>query len=246
MQVWMRFSFFAAVLSLPLYAQSVYYLPQVVDGATPGGSLRTTIMLANSSAATASVTVSLFRDDGSPRQVMFPDLGAGSRFSVTLKPGGTRILQTDGSGDGSAGAATISSSAALGVSTVVSAYDPTGALVSESGAASSGANSAYVVPVDTTGGLNTGVAVYNPGATASALTLTLFDVNGVQQGSATATLAGGGHVSRLAGGDLFPDITDFQGTLAMAASTPVAAVSFRQNSAALSYTLLDAMPRTAL
>jgi hypothetical protein len=32
----------------------------------------------------------------------------------------------------------------------------------------------------------------------------------------------------------------------MAASAPVAAVTFRQNSAALSYTLLEAMPRTAL
>jgi len=246
MQVWIRFSFFAAVLSLPLYAQSVYYLPQIIDGATPGGSLRTTIILANSSAATAAVTISLSGDDGSARQVMFPDLGAGSRFSVTLKPGGTRILQTDGSGDGSAGAATISSSAALGVSTIVSAYDSTGALLSESGAASSGANAGYVIPVDTTGGLNMGIGVFNPGATASTLTLTLFDVNGVQMESATVTLGSGGHLSRLAGGDLFPDISDFQGTLAISASTPVAAVTFRQNSAALSYTLLDAMPRTAL
>jgi hypothetical protein len=68
MQVWMRFSFLAAVLSLPLCAQSVYHLPQVIDGVAPGGSLRTTIILAKSSATTANVIISLFRDDGSPRQ----------------------------------------------------------------------------------------------------------------------------------------------------------------------------------
>jgi hypothetical protein len=236
----------AAVLSMPLFAQSTYYLPQVIDGSAPGGSLRTTIILANSSATTANVTIALTRDDGSPRQVTFPDLGGGSQFSITLKPGAARILQTDGSGDGSAGAATISSSAALGVSTIVSAYDPTGVLLSESGAAGSSANSAYVIPVDSSGGLNTGIAVYNPGTKASTLTFTLFDSNGAKMASAAATLSAGGHLSRLAAGDLLPGVSDFQGTLALQASAPVAAATFRQNAAALSYTLLEAVPQTAL
>ena len=89
------------VASIPLCALTVCYLPQVIDGATAGGSLRSTIVLTNPSASSATVKMALTRDDGSPLTVNFPDLSSGSQFSVTLKPNGTRILQTDGSGDGS-------------------------------------------------------------------------------------------------------------------------------------------------
>jgi hypothetical protein len=74
-----------ASISVPLYAQPVYYLPQVIDGATAGGSLRSTIVLTNLSPSTATVKMALTRDDGSPLTVNFPDLGSGSQFSVTLK-----------------------------------------------------------------------------------------------------------------------------------------------------------------
>src|ERR1700738_3246530 len=52
------------------------------------------------------------------------------------------------------------------------------ALLSESGTGDSSVDSAYVVAVDSTAGVKTGVALFNPGSTASALTFTLFDVNG--------------------------------------------------------------------
>jgi hypothetical protein len=208
----MRISVLAALISVPLAAQSVYYLPQVVDGVTAAGSLRTTINLTNTDTANATVTISLTRDDGSPRPLSFPALGSGSQFSLTLPPGASQILQTDGSGDGSAGAAMVSSSAALGVSTLISAYDLNANPISESGASSSDLNSGYLVPIDTTGGLNTGVGIFNPAAAPSTLTFSLFDVNGTKLESATATLGAGGHLSRLAGGDLFPDIGNIQGT----------------------------------
>src|ERR1039457_3338977 len=111
-----------ATISVPLCAQQVYYLPQVIDGATAGGSLRSTIVLTNSSTSSATVNVAFTRDDGSPLTVNFPDLGSGSPFSVTLKPNGTRILQTDGSGDGSAGAAPRFARAPDGVFPLLSAY----------------------------------------------------------------------------------------------------------------------------
>ena len=240
-----RAALIVAVITVPLLGQTTYYLPQVVDGAVSSGTIRTTILLANIGTTPATVSITFTHDDGSPRQITFPDLGGGSQFSLTLPSGSTRILQTDGSGDGSAGAAAISSTAPLGVSTVLSAYDPTGALLSESGSGSSTANGVYVIPVDTTGGLNTGVAIYNPGPKASALTFALLDVNGAQAGSATASLSAGGHLSRLTAGDLFPGASNFQGTLTLTASTPVAAVAFRQNSTAPSYTLLEATQQSS-
>ncbi len=100
----------------PLSAQSNYYLPQVVDGTLPtGASFRTTLRLSNAGAATANITISFTRDDGSARQVNLRDLGPGGQFSLTLKPGSTGILQTDGNGDGSAGAATVSSNVPVSV-----------------------------------------------------------------------------------------------------------------------------------
>ncbi len=241
----MRVSLWVACVSVPLYAQSFYYLPQVVDGATAAGSLRTSIILTNVDTATATVGISLTRDDGSPRPLNFPGLGLASQFTLALAPGASRILQTDGTGDGSAGAAVISSSAALGVSTILSAYDSNANPLSESGASGSDVNSAYLIPIDTTGGPNTGVAIFNPAASTVALTFTLFDVNGATLESTTATLAAGAHTSRLAAGDLFPDIPSMQGTMSVSSSVPVAAVAFRQNAAAPSYTLLDAVPQSS-
>jgi hypothetical protein len=235
-----------ASISVPLYAQPVYYLPQVIDGATAGGSLRSTIVLTNPSPSTATVKMALTRDDGSPLTVNFPDLGSGSQFSVTLKPNGTRILQTDGTGDGSAGAATISASVPIGVSTIVSAYDASANLVSESGAGNSIVGSAYVIPVDATLGVKTGVVLFNSNATASALTFTLFDISGTKVEMTTATLAAGGHLSRLVAGDLFPDVSSFGGTMQVASTLPVAAATFRQNASAPGYTLLEAQAQTAM
>jgi hypothetical protein len=232
-------------ISVPLCAQPVYYLPQVIDGATAGGSLRSTIVLTNSSTSSATVNVALTRDDGSPLTVNFPDLSSGSQFSVTLKPNGTRILQTDGSSDGSAGAATVSANVPIGVSTIVSAYDASANLVSESGAGNSIIRSAYVIPVDSTLGMKTGVVLFNPNATASALTFTLFDINGTMVEMTIATLASGGHLSRPVAGDLFPDLSSFRGTMLVASTLPVAAVTFRQNASAPGYTLLEAESQTA-
>src|ERR1035438_6408161 len=153
-----------ASISVPLCAQTVLFRSQVIDGATAGGSLRSTIVLTNSSTSSATVSVALTRDDGSPLTVNFPGLSSGSPFSVTLKPNGTRILQTDGSGDGSAGAATVSATVPIGVSTIVSAYDASANLVSESGTGNSILGFAYVIPVDSTLGMQTGVVLFNPNA----------------------------------------------------------------------------------
>lgn len=247
--MWNLIAFAALVgcVSMPLCGQSqVYYLPQVIDGAANAGVLRTTIILTNIDTANATIQISFTNDSGSGRQLNFPALGSGSQFSLSLKPGGSQILQTDGSGDGSAGAAKVSSTAALGVSTIVSAYDSNGNPLSEASASSSDLYSRYVLPIDTTNGLNTGAGIFNPSATPASLTFALFDTTGAAIEAATATIGAKGHLTRMAAGDLFPDIASFQGTLVLTASAPVAAVTIRQNPAANVYTLLDAVPQISL
>src|SRR5688572_28432079 len=64
-----------------------YYLPQVANGQFGGGSYRTTFVLFNTSAASASVSIALTHDDGGPLRVTVPDLGTSDQFSLTLEAG---------------------------------------------------------------------------------------------------------------------------------------------------------------
>ena len=60
------FVFFTVSAATSLVAQNTYYLPQVADGVVSNGSLKTTIVLANTGKTTATVTIAASRDDASP------------------------------------------------------------------------------------------------------------------------------------------------------------------------------------
>ena len=240
-----RIGIAAWLLVTPLAAQSVFYLPQIVDGPAAVGTVRTTILLSNTAATSNTVHVTLTRGDGSPWRLTLSGLGAGSDFSLTLKPGATRILQSDGSGDGSAGGGIVKGSARMAVAEIVSVYGADGSLLSQSASDASDTASKYVIPVDTTG-VNTGVALLNPNPGAASLTFTLYDPNGVQQESVTATLAAGAQTARFVAADLFSDIGEFQGTLVVASTKPVAALTLRQESSVGAYSLLPATASTAM
>jgi len=71
----------------------------------------------------------------------------------------------------------------------------------------------FRVPVDTTGALNTGVALYNPGAAAATVTMRLLNAAGNAGSPVTLRLAPHGQVTRFVRDDLYPGVGDFQGTL---------------------------------
>ncbi|MBI4455097.1 MAG: hypothetical protein HY644_04275 [Acidobacteria bacterium] len=226
-------------------ARQNYYLPQVANGQFSGGSFRTTFVLFNTNATNASINIRLTRDNGTPLRVSIPELGNSEEFQLILEPGSTRILQTAGSGALAAGAATISSNISVGVSAIFSVYDSAGNFLTESGVAASQPMSEFVIPVDATGAFNTGVALFNSGTSDATVTFKLIDATGLEKGTFTQSLAAKAHLARFVSGDIFAGISNFRGSMVISCTSPVAALTLRQNSSPLSYTSLPAVPKSS-
>lgn len=230
-------------------AQSRYYLPQVIDGTAkkaPAGSspvkVTTTFVLVNSGKTPANVTITSTRDDSTGRSLTIPTLGSGASFSAILPPGASRLYVSDGSGDGTAGAAAVISDVPISVSEILSSSAKSGDPVSESAipaVAAEDLGSEFMIPVDTTSGLNGGAALFNPGTASASLTLRLLDKDGKQQHTANVTLAAQGRTTILAAGAPL-SASNFKGTLDIVSSSPIAATSVRQHASSQAFTLFPA------
>ena len=218
-------------------------LPQVANGRFSGGMFKTTFIAFNSGSAAAGVTIVLTRDDGSPLTVTIPELGTASNFMLTLGPGESRLLQTDGSGDVAVGAAKVISDRPIGVSAIFTLFRLDGTFLTEAGVGSVAPQTEYIIPVDTTGSFNTGVALFNPVAAAATLTLRLLDTNGQERARVTILLAANSHSAKFVAGELFPAIANLRGTLVVSSTAPIAVLTLRQNGAPLTFTTLPAVPR---
>ncbi len=231
-------------------AQTTTYLPQVTNGDYGSGSYRTTFVLFNNTNNTVTADLYLTDDQGNPLRLNITGYGTGSTFNFSLPAGSSKLLQTDGKGSVAVGAATITSSAAIGVSAIFSIYDGAGKYLTEAGVGNSDPQTTFILPVDTTGSFNTGLALYNPNNSAASVTMTLRDTNGQTVGTPTLVqLAGGSHIARFVAGNaqLFPSIGAFQGTLLVQCSTPVAAMGLRQylSLSTLSFTSLPVVPSSS-
>jgi len=217
-----------------------FLLPQIANGPYADGSIRTSFLLFNVSNAVADVDVTLTKDDGTPFPV---NVGAGtqSSFSRRLNPNGAAFLTTDGAGTLSAGAARVTSTAAIGVSAIFTLYDLQGGFQTEAGVGSSPAVPQLTVPVDTTEGFDSGLALFNPGSVPLSATVRLLDSLGTRLDSATVSLPALGH-SALMVGELFPGRRLLRGSLSVSADGPVSGMTLRLNSAPLSYTTLPRTP----
>lgn len=233
-------------LASTLYGQQQFYLPQIANGQFSGGSIRTTFVLFNTTSSTVTVVITLTRDDGGPFQVTIPELGTDAEFTLTLEPSATRIFQTDGLGTLTAGAATVTATRAIGVSAIFSIFDAAGNFLTEAGVESSSPLTEFVIPVDTTGTFNTGVAFFNFGSRSASLTIRLLDPSGQEPlgGRTTRTLAGRAHEAKFVT-ELFPTATNFVGTMVVSSTNPIAALALRQNAFPLSFTTLPAVSRTS-
>jgi hypothetical protein len=232
-------AFFMFLMGNTAFSASKYYLPHVAIGAFDTGSFRTTFIFFNNQSTASNVTLSLTGDGGTPLSVTITGLGTNSTFTFSLGPGATRILQTDNSGNAKAGAATITSDLAIGVSGLFTIYDKSGNFQTEVGVNNSDPLQNFALPVQVSGStVNTGLALYNPQTTSSSITVTLTNVDGTVLGSTPITLAAGQHTGKYVGGDLFKDVSSFQGTLTVQSSVAISAMTLRQNAPAstLSYT----------
>jgi hypothetical protein len=223
------------------YSQNRYYLPHVANGSYKDGSFRTTFVLFNNTNSSAIVILQLSNDNGGPFTVNIPGLGEDSEFTMTLDAGESRVLQTDGSGNLASGAATVTSTANIGVSSIFTIYDTLDNFVTESGVGNSPLLSEFILPVDVTGAFDTGLAFFSPGGGAS-LTLILRGTDGGEVARRTTDVRT--HIAQFVS-ELFRGVSNFQGTLLVQSDSPVAALTLRQNSTPLSYTSLPVVPRAS-
>jgi hypothetical protein len=222
------------------FASSTYYIPQVAIGAYTGSDqqtygYRTTFVFFNNTSSSSTVAMSLTSDDGAAMTANISGLGTNSTFSFILGPGSTRIYQTDNSGIIHTGAATITADSDIGVSGIYTINNvATGQFVTEVGVQATSLLSEFVIPVQTTnsGFVNTGLALYNPNASDSTITLTLKNEDGTTAGAEVPfTLAATRHTAFYITAK-FPGIdhTTFSGMLSVQSSQQISAMTLRQNS----------------
>jgi hypothetical protein len=242
----MKYRIFAAALFVSyflinsVYAQNQYYLSHVVNGDYGKGTYRMTFVLFNNTNTDTTAALDLTDNSGNPLVLTLGGKTA-STFVVQLSAGASQVLQTDGQGNVVTGAAKVTSAIGIGVSAIFSIYDANGKFLTETGVGSSEPLSSFVLPVDTTGLFNTGLAIFNIAAGSTSVTMTLRDTGGQQAGSPVKmSLSGHQHLASFIAGldQLFPAFTNFQGTLLVQCSAPVAALVLRQNSTPLSFTSL--------
>jgi hypothetical protein len=237
----------AFCLAKSAYAQNKYYLPQVADGHYAGGSYRTTFILFNNTNGDTAASLELTDNEGNPLVVTIPSLGASSQFSIPLAAGGSRVFQTASSGSLVVGAATVTSSVRIGVSAIFTVYGPGGNYLTEAGVGTSDLMTEFVLPVDTTGVFNTGLALHNIGVVDASITLILRGTNGVEVLRTMQPLNARKHLARFVAGpdQFFPSLGSFQGTLLVQSSAPIAALVLRQHLEPLSFTSLPVAPSSS-
>ncbi len=204
-------------------------------------------MLVNNSNSVARAMLELVGDDGRPLMVTIPGfLTNGSIVNLNLGAGATRFLQTDGSGNLRTGAAMVRSDTDLAVSAIISFFDLSRNVTTEAGIQSAEALTEFLVPVDSVGLFNTGLALFAPDQNAS-ITLTLLDTSGRQVAETSVSCGRNSHLARFVTGQgqFFPQMTDFRGTLRVVSTVPISATALRQHSLPLSYTAMPVSPPDA-
>jgi hypothetical protein len=213
-------------------AQNTLYFPQIADGfSTNGTAWVTGIGVTNTAApgtATASGTITLTKDDGTPWTVSFSDdqnrpVATGSSIPFQIAGGQTRLFISRASESLTSGFATVTSTLpVVGATLFIEFADLGNTRIAEAGVPASSALSRQGTFVTRISGSNSGIAVANPGVGAATVTFQLLDTNGVAPLPAvTRTVAAKGHTAFFAS-ELFPALSQsFFGTIQITSSTPV-------------------------
>jgi hypothetical protein len=165
-----------------------FYFPQISDGPLPTGILSTKFQFVNLSNSSASVTLTLSQDDGSPWPINAPP--------ISLPPGGAAFWQTGGQSSHLQGGAIIRSDQPIATTAVVISNDSQGNSLGETPAAEIAPQTQSVASGD-------GIAVFNPSSQPATLLLNLLDPGGnVVSTTQSGPLPPGGHMSGMAT-DLF-------------------------------------------
>ncbi|RPJ87327.1 MAG: carboxypeptidase regulatory-like domain-containing protein [Acidobacteria bacterium] len=243
-----------AAFCLSVCAETLYYLPHIANGQAGATSIRTTFIVLNRSGVSQQLHLILTKDNGDPLPVTLTGYGSPqSTYLLTLNPGQTRFLQTDGNGSLASGAAYAQAYSNnredVGLSAVFSIYQ-NGRFATEAGVGDSQTSGDFIIPVDSQGPFNTGVAIYNAGGAEAQFSIRLFNESGQQIGSEKwYTVVPGGHMAKFVTGanEYFPSVASHRGVLWLTGGQGMnlSALTIRQIANPLSFTTLPAVPVTA-
>ncbi len=213
-----------------------FTLPQVANG---GGIIKTTFVLFGLGSA-AQVTIDVVDDDGAPYPLTLTSGQTGSRFTFDLEPNGAVFAETNAAGPIRAGAARIVSTARVGAAGIFTILNAQGGFATETGVGASPELEEFTLPVDMTGTFDTGLALYNTGASAAQVQLSFLEESsaapaGSEGETLELTLNAGAHSARFAS-EFFA--RGRRGMLSVQSSAPLSALTLRQNTNPLSFTTL--------
>lgn len=192
------------------------------------GILSTLILVNPSSTELANGTALLFDSNGNPLPTKINGTAQTGSFNFTVPPLGVAFYATDGAGTLTVGSAQVTSTVPIGGTILFS-----GSLGVE-GVGAVQPSSDFLVPLDldSSKGVQTGVAISNPTTAALQITLRLRDSSGalISNASTSIILAANGQLARFPG-EVFQssgiDFSRFQGSLEVISATPVVGMAIR-------------------
>ncbi len=202
--------------------------PQIADGGN-GASWRTTFNLANRSTVPSSATISFWNDDGSPLALSIQGQ-ASSQLTVSLPALGTLKIQTEGGGALKTGWALVQSDQSLSGVAIFSYFDGAGHFVDEVGAPSSLDFGSMSLFAESSGSVNTGIALANPNSEPADVTLTLRDSQAMTLAVQQLKIPANGHIAKYLTELFSPGVIplDFQGRIEVVSTESLVGLTLRQ------------------
>lgn len=220
------------------------FFAQFGDGADAGGSISSQIILFNlesqdlpgeaeGASAAVSAVIEISDDDGNPLDVGLNGEAVPGRTTVQIPPGGTVRLTSDGQGPLQLGSVIVTvgwaaaSPSQLDRTPKVSGFVLFRASSGVAGVGASPLSRKLSVPVQTAPGLDSGIALMNPGRSQT-IQLELRDEQGAIQALAQTSLPARGHVAKFIrefAWDTPPNLEEFCGSLTVSAPAPITATA---------------------
>lgn len=221
---------------LCLQAQDMRFFPQIGDGALAGLQVQTTLLFVNTGPETL-VTVDFFDSQGQPL-VLTADGISGTQRVIELAGGEGLSLQTSGQGNAqdslALGYARLQAPESVEASAVFSVREKAGGtLLVEASVAAVHPQESFSIFFDSSGALDTGLAMVVADGPGGTLTLTLRDAQGQALAERQIEIASGeriaAFVTELLRDEEVPGIEEMRGSLTVESQAgPLAAVTLRQ------------------
>lgn len=238
--------FFISVLLLSFffiihsYANDLYFA-QMADG----GGYVTQINIANLGDTSTSISLALYKSDGSPMTVTIGE-DTKNNFFYNIPPHGSIFLRTSGTArDVSAGWARVNSSGIISGS-LIYRYIVMESVISEAGLDPSSIMDGFVFMVDTRQMYYSGVAIANPGTESAIVQYRLYSSSGQSMMQCSEQMGAMRHTAKLIG-EIFPNqnLTDFTGKVVVTIlGGQVAATTLRFDGSLISFASIPVVPRT--